>query len=164
MSSKRLQVLISAGLDARIQKAAQRSRMSKGEWVRLAVERALAEARRIQRREPARAAEILGALDLARMPSAVVRAVYGCWLHTCRRLGLTDAVHYSPGSGRGAILVPDGEGRLKVVAAIGLSGWTPGRSFSAKAAGMYIGVLLSHGSSTSVPTVAATRIVAISSA
>ena len=43
MSSKRLQVLISAGLDARIQKAAQRSRMSKGEWVRLAVERALAE-------------------------------------------------------------------------------------------------------------------------
>ncbi|HEU4937836.1 MAG TPA: hypothetical protein VFT39_15355 [Vicinamibacterales bacterium] len=43
MSTKRLQVLISAGLDARIQKAAQRSRMSKGEWVRLAVERALAE-------------------------------------------------------------------------------------------------------------------------
>lgn len=45
MSTKRLQVLISAGLDARIQKAAQRSRMSKGEWVRLAVERALAEHR-----------------------------------------------------------------------------------------------------------------------
>ena len=44
-SSKRLQILISAGLDARIQKAAQRSRMSKGEWVRLAVERALAEHR-----------------------------------------------------------------------------------------------------------------------
>ncbi len=44
-SSKRLQVLISAGLYARIQKAAQRSRMSKGEWVRLAVERALAENR-----------------------------------------------------------------------------------------------------------------------
>jgi hypothetical protein len=45
MSTKRLQVLISAGLDARIQKAAQRNRMSKGEWVRLAVERALAETR-----------------------------------------------------------------------------------------------------------------------
>lgn len=44
-SSKRLQILISAGLDARIQKAAQRRRMSKGEWVRLAVERALAEHR-----------------------------------------------------------------------------------------------------------------------
>ena len=99
----------------------------------LEVERTLAEARRIHRREPARAAEILGALDLARMPSILVREVYGCWLHTCRRLGLTDAVHYSPGSGRGAILVPDGEGRLKVVAAIGLAGWTRGRSFSTKA-------------------------------
>ena len=99
----------------------------------LQVERALAEARRIQRREPQRAAEILGALDLARLPSVLVRDVYGCWLHTCRRLGLVDAVHYSPGSGRGAILVPDGDGRLKVVVSIGLSGWTPGRSFSAKA-------------------------------
>lgn len=45
MSTKRLQVLISTGLDARIQKAAQRSRMSKGEWVRRAVERALADNR-----------------------------------------------------------------------------------------------------------------------
>lgn len=99
----------------------------------LEVERALAEARRIQRREPARAAETLGALDLARMPSVLVRDVYGCWLHACRRLGLADAVHYSPGSGRGAILVPDVEGRLRVVASIGLSGWTSGRSFSAKA-------------------------------
>ncbi len=99
----------------------------------LEVERALAEARRIQRREPARAAEILGALDLARMPSVLVRDVYGCWLYACRRHGLVDAVHYSPGRGRGAVLVPDGEGRLKVVASIGLCGWTPGRSFSAKA-------------------------------
>ncbi len=99
----------------------------------LEVERALAEARRIQRREPARAAEILGTLDLTRMPSVLVRDVYGCWLHACRRLGLTDAVHYSLGNGRGAVLVPDGEARLKVVASIGLSGWTPGRSFSAKA-------------------------------
>lgn len=99
----------------------------------LEVEAALAEARRVQRREPARAAEILGRLDLARMPSVLVRDVYGCWLHACRRLGLVDAVHYSPGSGRGAILVPKGEPRLKVVASIGLPGWTPGRSFSAKA-------------------------------
>ena len=45
MSTKRLQVLVSAGLDARIQKAAQRNRMSKGEWVRMAVERALADGR-----------------------------------------------------------------------------------------------------------------------
>ncbi|MGE5595704.1 MAG: hypothetical protein ACM3S1_06655, partial [Hyphomicrobiales bacterium] len=38
----------------------------------LQVEAVLAEARRIQPREPARAAEILGALDLARMPSVLV--------------------------------------------------------------------------------------------
>ena len=99
----------------------------------LQVEAVLAEARRIQRREPARAAEILGALDLARMPSVLVRDVYGCWLHACRRLGLADALHYSPGSGRGAILVPDGDVRLKVVTSIGLPGWASGRTFSAKA-------------------------------
>jgi hypothetical protein len=43
MSTKveRLQVLISPALDARIRKAAQRARISKGEWVRRAIERAL---------------------------------------------------------------------------------------------------------------------------
>jgi hypothetical protein len=47
---------------------------------------------------------------------------------------MADAVHYSPGSGKGAMLVPDSEGkRLKVVAAIGLSGWTAGRTFAVKA-------------------------------
>jgi len=100
----------------------------------LEVERALAEARRLHRREPARAVEILGRLDLSGMPPVLVRDVYGCWLQSCRRLGLTDAVHYSPGAGKGAMLVPDGEGkRLKVVAAIGLPGWTAGRTFAVKA-------------------------------
>ena len=41
--SHRLQVLIPEGLDARIRKAAQRNRISKGEWVRRAIERALSE-------------------------------------------------------------------------------------------------------------------------
>jgi hypothetical protein len=36
--SYRLQVLISPQLDARLQKAAQRNRVSKGEWVRRALE------------------------------------------------------------------------------------------------------------------------------
>lgn len=40
--SHRLQVLISPELDARLRKAAQRQGVSKGEWVRVAVERALA--------------------------------------------------------------------------------------------------------------------------
>ena len=39
--SHRLQVLVPEGLDARIAKAAQRSRVSKGEWVRRALESAL---------------------------------------------------------------------------------------------------------------------------
>ncbi len=43
--SKRLQVLVPDGLDARVKKAAQRKRVSKGEWVRRALERALEERR-----------------------------------------------------------------------------------------------------------------------
>lgn len=39
--SIRLQVLIPSGLDARLRKAAQRARVSKGEYVRQAIERAL---------------------------------------------------------------------------------------------------------------------------
>lgn len=39
--SKRLQILVPDGLDARVRKAAQRSRLSKGAWVRRAIERAL---------------------------------------------------------------------------------------------------------------------------
>jgi hypothetical protein len=41
--SHRLQVLIPPGLDARIRKAAERRGVSKGEWVRVALERALQE-------------------------------------------------------------------------------------------------------------------------
>ncbi len=41
--SHRLQVLIPASLDTRVRKAAQRSRLSKGEWVRRAIARALAD-------------------------------------------------------------------------------------------------------------------------
>jgi hypothetical protein len=41
--SHRLQVLIPVALDRRIRKAAQRSRVSTGEWVRRALERALVE-------------------------------------------------------------------------------------------------------------------------
>ncbi len=39
--SYRLQVLIPTSLDARVRKAAQRTRVSKGEWVRRAIEGAL---------------------------------------------------------------------------------------------------------------------------
>lgn len=39
--SYRLQVLIPEGLDARVRKAAQRGKLTKGEWVRRAIEKAL---------------------------------------------------------------------------------------------------------------------------
>jgi hypothetical protein len=39
--SHRLQVLIPEGLNARLEKAAQRSRVPKGEWVRKALEESL---------------------------------------------------------------------------------------------------------------------------
>jgi Ribbon-helix-helix protein, copG family len=39
--SHRLQVLISPELDAELRKAAERGRMSKGEWVRRAINKAL---------------------------------------------------------------------------------------------------------------------------
>jgi hypothetical protein len=41
--SHRLQVLIPERLEARIRKASQRCRISKGEWVRRAIEHALAQ-------------------------------------------------------------------------------------------------------------------------
>ena len=43
MSSHRLQVLVPTGLELRIRKAAARRRVSKGEWVRRAIEKALSE-------------------------------------------------------------------------------------------------------------------------
>jgi len=41
MSTTRLQVLVPPGLEARVRKAAQRQGVSKGEWVRRALEEAL---------------------------------------------------------------------------------------------------------------------------
>jgi len=43
--SHRLQILIPESLEARLRKAAQRARISRGEWVRGAIERALADER-----------------------------------------------------------------------------------------------------------------------
>ena len=57
--SHRLQVLIPKGLDARLRKAAQRARVSKGEWVRQALEQALAAG--LQRTDPVAELASLGA-------------------------------------------------------------------------------------------------------
>jgi len=60
--SQRLQILVSPGLDARIRKASQRHGVSKGEWVRQAIERALA--------EPDRPADVLARLGSLGAPTA----------------------------------------------------------------------------------------------
>lgn len=46
--SHRLQVLIPESVEANIRKSAQRRRLSKGEWVRRAIERMLAEERQVE--------------------------------------------------------------------------------------------------------------------
>jgi hypothetical protein len=97
------------------------------------VEKALREARRVYRREPRQALELLEPLNLSDMPQPLVRQVYGCWLQTCRRLKLDRAVHYSPALGRGAVLMPADDGRFEVVSAIGLGRWKAGCRFSSAA-------------------------------
>ncbi len=57
--SHRLQVLIPQGLDARLRKAAQRKRVSRGEWVRRAIERSLKDERSVP--DPLEKLERLGA-------------------------------------------------------------------------------------------------------
>ncbi|HUF76227.1 MAG TPA: CopG family transcriptional regulator [Longimicrobiales bacterium] len=62
--SHRLQVLVPEELDARLRKAAGRARVSKGEWVRAAIEERLA-------REPgARTPDPLAALERLEGPTA----------------------------------------------------------------------------------------------
>lgn len=98
-----------------------------------AAEQALRQARRLARRAPAEAAALLGPLDLDGVPDDLARQVYGCWLAACRRLAPAGVRHYSPRFGQGAVLVPGADGRLEVIAAIGLPDWQPGRRFSPSA-------------------------------
>ena len=98
-----------------------------------AADEALREARRLHRREPARAIDLIEAVELAGLPEEVTRHLYGCWLTACRRLGLLAAIHYRAGFGRGAVLIPTADGRWEVVSAVGLSRWERGRTFSPRA-------------------------------
>ncbi len=96
-------------------------------------EAALREARRLHRRDPARAIDLIESLALEGLPEELRRHLYGCWLHACRRLGLLAAVHYRAGAGRGAVLIPAADGRWEVVSALGLRRWERGRRFAPRA-------------------------------
>ena len=98
-----------------------------------AAEAALAGARRLHRREPARAIELIEGVELDGLPEEVARHLYGCWLAACRRLGLLAAIHYRAGSLRGAVLIPTADGRWEVISALGLRRWERGRTFAPRA-------------------------------
>ncbi|MCY4639591.1 MAG: hypothetical protein OXC94_04540 [Chloroflexi bacterium] len=98
-----------------------------------AAEEALREARRLHRREPARAIELIEEAELEGLPDELARHLYGCWLTACRRLDLLAAIHYRAGFGRGAVLIPAADGRWEVVSALGLRRWERGRRFAPQA-------------------------------
>ena len=98
-----------------------------------AAEAALHEARRLHRREPARAIEVIEAAPLEGVPEELARHLYGCWLAACRRLGLLAAIHYRAGPCRGAVLMPALDGRWEVVSALGMRRWERGRRFAPRA-------------------------------
>ena len=91
---------------------------------------ALREARRLHRREPVRAIELLESAELDGLPDELARHLYGCWLTACRRLDLLAAIHYRAGFGRGAVLIPTADGGWEVVSALGLRRWERGRRFA----------------------------------
>jgi len=96
-------------------------------------EQALREGRRLHRREPVAALDLLEPLDLEGLPEELARHLYGLWLTACRRIGLLAAVHYRTGFGRGAVLMPTTDGQYEVVSAIGLRRWERGRRFGPQA-------------------------------
>ena len=67
--SKRLQVLIPEELDARLRKAAERGRVSKGEWVRRAIEE------RLERQAAKLPADPLAALERLEAPTGDIEAI-----------------------------------------------------------------------------------------
>ena len=96
-------------------------------------EAALREARRLHRREPVQAIDLIEPLDFGGLPDELARHLYGCWLTACRRIGLLAAIHYRAGFGRGAVLIPTEDGCWEVVSALGLHRWERGRRFAPQA-------------------------------
>ena len=96
-------------------------------------ESALREARRLHRREPAQAIDLIEPVELDGLPDELARHLYGCWLTACRRIGLLAAIHYRAGFGRGAVLIPTEDGCWEVVSALGLRRWERGRRFAPQA-------------------------------
>lgn len=73
---------------------------------------------------------ILGGVDMAKAEIRESRWAFSEWKGLVkRRFAGRDALVYSQGTGRAAALVPNGDGTLEVVAALGMR-WRPGKTVS----------------------------------
>ncbi len=95
------------------------------------VARSVHEARRLwQAGDPDEALAQLAGLDLVNATDAQARWVYTEWLALARRrFGGQEALVYSPGTGRAAVLAPRADGSLEVAAVLGMP-WRPGKVVS----------------------------------
>ena len=93
--------------------------------------RSIHEARRLrQAGDVDTALEVLGGVDPAKATTREVRWAFSEWKALVkRRFGGGDASLYTQGAGRAAALVPQGNGTLEVVAALGMR-WRPGKLVS----------------------------------
>ena len=95
------------------------------------IARSVHEARRLRRQGELDAAlGLLAGVDLAQATERETRWLYGEWLGIARRrFAGREAVVYSPGTGRAAVLAPHPGGALEVLAVLGLR-WEPGKAVS----------------------------------
>ncbi len=95
------------------------------------IARLVHEARRLrQQGDLDGALAVLAGADLKKATAQETRWVYGEWLGVARRrFGDREALVYSPGTGRAAVLAPHPGGALEVLAVLGMR-WTPGKLVS----------------------------------
>ncbi len=95
--------------------------------------RSIHEARRLrQAGDVDSALAVLGDVDAGKATQGEARWAFSEWKGLVkRRFGDRDAVLYSQGTGRAAALVPQGNGTLEVVAALGMR-WRPGKVVSGR--------------------------------
>ncbi|HLG72588.1 MAG TPA: hypothetical protein VK009_19395 [Chloroflexota bacterium] len=94
-------------------------------------EDALWDARRSYHRDPAAALTRLEALDVEGLPQDLGGQLFGQWARTaarvCRQRELCEPLRYTPGLGRGAVLIRHESGAYQVVSALGMGPrWSPG--------------------------------------
>ena len=94
-------------------------------------EDALWDARRSYHKDPDAALTRLEALDVDGLSEELGGQVFGQWARTaarvCRERDIYEPLRYTPGLGRGAVLIRHESGAYQVVSALGMgSRWLPG--------------------------------------